>query len=238
MSCKIWNLFFLCALLLTLTACGNNNTEEPAQEETVAEEVQTEETGEIEEGSDADDVPQEEVQEQPIQVEPPAEPPANPGEKYMTDFMDMTVGDVTALWGEDIKFFDEWFFGSSKFFFYEDVRVPYTFSYLDPDHKGQPTGSEPIHSVNYAASLFEEAKPVAMVAPNIPADVTFAGLRDLGIEGSYSTEVSEGDELHDGATAYLDYPMTDTYMITFQWLEDHDPETSPVDAVSVIRTAE
>ena len=35
--------------------------------------------------------------------------PDNPGGLYLTDFLDMTVADVTDQWGEDIHYLDGWY---------------------------------------------------------------------------------------------------------------------------------
>lgn len=158
--------------------------------------------------------------------------PDNPGGLYLTDLISMTVQEVTALWGEDIAYLDQWYGGSAKYFYYEDERVPYRFSFLDHEHKGTATGSEPLYTVGYAAW---ENDVVAMVAPEIPISVTYPQLEALGYQGDFSTTVGEGDEFHAGASAYFTFFYHDTIRLDFLWLEGSDCQTDPADAVTVIQ---
>lgn len=175
-------------------------------------------------------------QESPPAQEPQPEEtiqaPDNPGGLYLTDLISMTVQDVTALWGEDIAYLDQWYGGSAKYFYYEDERVPYRFAFLDHDHKGTATGSEPLYTVGYAAW---ENDVVAMVAPEIPISVTYPQLEELGYQGDFSTTVGEGDEFHAGASAYFNFLYNDAIRLDFLWLEGSDCQTDPADSVAVIR---
>ena len=171
----------------------------------------------------------------PVQEPQPEETtqaPDNPGGLYLTDLISMTVQDVTALWGEDIAYLDQWYGGSAKYFYYEDGLVPYRFSFLDHDHKGTATGSEPLYTVGYAAW---ENDAVAMVAPEISISVTYPQLEELGSQGDFSTTVGEGDEFHAGASAYFTFLYDDSIRLDFLWLEGSDCQTDPADAVTVIR---
>lgn len=157
----------------------------------------------------------------------------NPGGLYLTDLLDMTVADVTALWGEDLNYLEGWYFGSSKYFNYADYRVPYHFSFLDETRMGTADGSEPIATVTY----LPQQGTIVLVAPDIPASSTYAQLREQGLEGTFSTEIGPGDEFHQGAAAYFDCDYSDTVGLTFLWSEGLDPEEAPADSITAVRIA-
>lgn len=160
--------------------------------------------------------------------------PDNPGGLYLTDFLTMTVSDVTGLWGDDIVYLDGWYWGASKYFYYEDGRVPYTFSFLDEARTGAAEGSEPVDSVTYLTGK----GGVTMVAPELSVSATYPDLTALGLEGVFSTEVSPDDEFHAGAAAYFDCDYGDALRLTFLWLEGSSPETDPPDSITVLRPPE
>lgn len=181
---------------------------------------------------------QQEPAEDPADSSPPQETldpqpdvSQNPGGLYLTDLLDMTVADVTALWGEDLNYMEGWYFGASKYFNYADYRVPYHFSFLDEARKGTASGSEAISTVTY----LPRQGTIAMVAPDIPASVTYAQLREQELEGTFSTDIGPGDEFHQGAAAYFDCDYSDTVGLTFLWSEGLDPEKDPADSITAAR---
>lgn len=157
--------------------------------------------------------------------------PDNPGGLYLTDFLDMTVADVTDQWGEDIHYLDGWYWGASKFFTYEDDRLPYNFSFLDSARKGTADGGEPLSTVTY----LRQRGTITMAAPDLPVDATYEDLTALGLTAPLETEVSPYDEFHQGASAYVDWDYSDEIGVTFLWLEGSDPHTDPADTVTVLR---
>lgn len=155
----------------------------------------------------------------------------NPGGLYLVDLLDMTVADVTALWGEDLNYMEGWYFGASKYFNYADYRVPYHFSFLDEARTGTASGSEAISTVTY----LPQQGTIVLVAPDIPASATYPQLKEQGLEGTFSTEIGPGDEFHQGAAAYFDCDYSDTVGLTFLWSEGLDPAQDPADSITAVR---
>lgn len=160
----------------------------------------------------------------------PAEAPDGPDSLYMSDLIRMTTGDIFDLWGPDITYFDDWYFGASKYFYYEDGRVPYTFSFRDLDFKGTAEGSEPLLTVSYYA---RENADVSYAAPGFPISVTYPQLLELAPEGEYCEEIGEWDEIHEGASSYFVIKLDADTEMTYLWLEGRDASRDPADTVTL-----
>ncbi len=216
----------LLSLLLLLTACGQ--TAPPAEAPPSAPSSATELQPETPSEPDGSEEPASSASSESDPAV--SEPPENPGGLYMSELLEMTTGDIFDLWGADVTYYDDWYFGSAKYFSYEDGRVPYTFSFNDADYRGAADGSEPLLTVGYFAW---NSTGVTMAAPGLPIEVTHPQLQSLAPDGTYYGEVSEGDEIHDGASAYYVIPLTDHADLTYLWLEGSDPETAPADTVTL-----
>lgn len=202
-------LLFLLLLLPALAACGQ--------------------TGESAQGSPQVQEPA--VQEPTLQTTPPPDaPPENPGGLCLSQLAEMTTGEIFDLWGEDVTYLDDWYFGASKYFYYEDGRVPCTFSFIDGALKGYADGSEPIASVSYSPAQGGEA---AMAAPGFSVSLTLPQLLELAPEGEAFREAEQGDEVHEGAGGFFTLPLSEHTDLTYLWAEGSDPDTAPADSVTL-----
>lgn len=166
---------------------------------------------------------------------PVEETAGNPGGLYLTDYMDMTVGEIMEFWGEDVVYLDGWKGGAMKGFEYEDGRIPLMFGFLDPELTGYATGQEELYELRYDT---EECGDIPWVAPGLASDSSYPELIDQGLSGSLLKEIVEGDEIHWGAEGYFHCTYSDTVHLCFIWWEGRDPYTEPADYITLERPEE
>ena len=157
------------------------------------------------------------------------EPWNSAGDWMPADFLSMTVGELSNRFGGDFTYLDYWYNGTAKGLYYEDLRLPLVFYFLDAEYRGYALGGERIAIVECSP---KEQPDGPWLAPGIPMQVTYGELLEQGFEGDFYTE---GDDwLQEmGETSMLFLDISPELSIQFYWFDYADPYTEPADIVQL-----
>ena len=163
---------------------------------------------------------------QPAEEEEPLD---SAGDWMPADFLSMTVGELSSRFGGDFTYLDYWYNGTAKGLYYEDLRLPLVFYFLDAEYRGYALGGERIAIVECSP---KEQPDSPWLAPGIPMQVTYGELLEQGLEGDFYTE---GDDwLQEmGETSMLFLDISPELSIQFYWFDYADPYTEPADIVQL-----
>ena len=133
--------------------------------------------------------------------------------QYLIEYLEMTVNDVAAVWGDDYTVIDTWFAGASKGIYYKDNRTTTKFYFHDPKHEGIKTGNEKINLI------VETSGTNSMIKEGMPCQMTYRQLNS--IEGVSSLIE---DEEYGGVVC--NYEISPSITASFNWNNGADPNTT------------
>ncbi len=160
-------------------------------------------------------------------TEPEKSPSIGYANFYPIDYIGMSINSFAKLWGEDFNYLEYWLSGGLKAIYYEDLRIPMMFYYLDPDLAGKAKGNEEIAVVECYP---QEPGSIKEIAPGISLQSNYAQLMELGYE---LIDYSEFGEYEFGATFATDLEYNPVTSIMFFWFDYDDPSSTPAQLVLV-----
>lgn len=127
--------------------------------------------------------------------------------RNMVDYIGMTVNELAEIWGNDYQITEYWETGAAKGIYYDDVRIPFMFYFIDHEHKhnSEYTGNEVIEIVQGYSVANEDY----FATDDVNISLTFADLID-NIQGEYFS-MWEGEEF------VYRYYYDDNISVSFVW---------------------
>lgn len=150
--------------------------------------------------------------------------------EYLMDYLDMTVDEVAAIWGDDFVFEDGLYMGGSKGFYYEDWRVPIEFFFTDYEETGEDIRQQSIELIDVWET--EGITQNYMITDELPFSLTYPQLDDYGLGG----ELEEAFDLIDGSICFSS--LEDELYVAYGWSveQEKDPYMDTPSCVEIRRT--